>query len=104
MELLTPEVQVIADRLFEQASTVLASSYSEASGAQRNEPQMQLDEYEHFEGVEYEVVIEAVRIRLKPDASSVTVGIRPRGQIVKMFEFDESRSWRRVETGGDIDV
>jgi len=127
IETLSPRAQVIADRLFDEASAALcpkdeptpaagpttfvseasladafssspsAAGPSHVSGAgYENEAPVATAQ----QGEEYEVNHDAVWIRLGPHVDGAKVGMRTRGQVVTMFEYDATRKWRRVETGG----
>jgi len=52
-------------------------------------------------GTAYRVVAKKIWIRAQPSAQADGIGMRHQGQIVRMFEFDRTQSWRRVEMGTD---
>jgi hypothetical protein len=105
MDCLASEARIVADRLFEAVGAQEApgpNQHKELASQQRA-IESRGDTVivgELLDGTEYEVVSEAVRIRREPSVKAAFIGVRTRGQVVMMYEFDESRLWRRVETGG----
>lgn len=52
-----------------------------------------------MEGDLYQVVLQNIRIRERPTPNSEVVGMRKRGQVLRLFEPDPTCEWRRTEMG-----
>jgi len=106
IESLPPASRAIAERLFEEAIMLQALSQNAAAPERTSpepaepEPVVATASSDSNDGVEYEVIHDAVWIRDEPSSKGAKLGIRSRGEIVKMFELDETRDWRRIRTGG----
>jgi len=133
VQLLQPDSQSVAERLFEEIAARLAEKQKEDEVEEEvqyvvtedweedkmqfwtkenpvwqdcvEEPAAEPEEVPPIQPELYEVVHKAVWIRQEPNPKGGQIGMRKKGQKVYLFEYDETEKWRRCNTGGaDADL